>query len=57
MREAFALQKLRNFFQQKSLAYLRNKLLKIEVEIENEMLTNDVVSFEQPGPGISSLGI
>ena len=43
MREAFALQKLLTFFQQKILAHLRKF---------NETLTNDVVSFEQPGPAI-----
>ena len=41
MREAFAVQKLLTFFQQKILAYFRYKRLK---------LTNDVVSFEQPTP-------
>ena len=46
MREAFALQKLLTFFQQKILA-----LLDINVRNFKETLTNDVVSFEQPGPG------
>ena len=41
MREAFALQKLFTFFQQKILAFIRNF---------NGTLTNDIVSFEQPGP-------
>ena len=45
MREAFAVQKLLIFFQQKILAYLSN------VSNFNETLTNDVVSLEQPGPG------
>ena len=39
MREAFALQKLLKFFQQKILAYFRYKHLKF---------TNEIVSFEQP---------
>ena len=46
VREAFALQKLLIFFQQKILAnlgYLHANFI--------ERLTNDVVSFEQPGPG------
>ena len=45
MREAFALQKLLTFFQQKISAYLR-----INWKF-NEMLTNKVVSSEQQGPG------
>ena len=44
MREAFAMQKLLTVFQQKILAYLIYYRLKF-----NETLTNDVVSFEQPG--------
>ena len=40
--EAFALQKLLTFYQQKILAFLRI----------NKTLTNDVVSFEQLGPGV-----
>ena len=40
MRNAFAMHKLHAFFQQKILAY----------ENVNDTLTNDVVSFEQPGP-------
>ena len=47
MREAFTLQKLLTLFQQK---YWR--ILDIKVWNFNETLTNDVVSFEQPGPGI-----
>ena len=43
MREAFALQKLLTFFQQNILAY-------INVWNFNETFTNNVVSFEQPGP-------
>ena len=42
---AFALQKLLTFFQQKISAYLR-----ITINF-NESLTNDIVSFEQLGPG------
>ena len=45
---AFALQKLLTFFQQKISAYLR---IWLNVNF-NESLTNDVVSFEQLGPGI-----
>ena len=43
---AFALQKLLTFFQQIISAYL----LSLDVNF-NESLTNDVVSFEQLGPG------
>ena len=43
---AFALQKLLTFFQQKISAYMRITRCKF-----NESLTNDIVSFEQPGPG------
>ena len=46
MRDAFALQKLLTFLQQK---YWR--ISDIDVLNFNETLTNDVVSFEQPGPG------
>ena len=47
MREAFALCKsFLQFFYQKILANFRNF---------NETLTNDIVSFEQPGPGKLSL--
>ena len=45
MREAFVLQKLLTFFQQKILMYLRYYIWNF-----NETLTNNVVSFEQPGP-------
>ena len=51
MREAFALQKLLTFFQPKILAYLRYQHLNF-----NEMLTNDIVSFEQPGPELEIRG-
>ena len=44
MREAFALQKLLTFFQQKILAYFKYQYLRF-----NERLTKDV-SFEQLGP-------
>ena len=46
MREAFALQKLLTFFQQKY-----GHIWDINVWNFNETLTNDIVSFEQPGPG------
>ena len=45
MREAFAVQKLLTFFQQKNW-----RILDINIRIFNKTLTNDVVSFEQPGP-------
>ena len=45
MREAFALQKLLTFFQQKYC-----HISDINVWNFNETLTNDAVSFEQPGP-------
>ena len=45
MREAFALQKLLTFFQQKILSQLRFNIGKFNIS-----LTNDVVSFEQPDP-------
>ena len=45
MREAFALQKLLTFFQQKC-----SHILDFYISNFNEMLTNDVVSVEQPGP-------
>ena len=45
MRIAFAMLKLLTFFQQKMLAYLSYKRLKF-----NETLSNDVDSFEEPGP-------
>ena len=47
MREAFALQKLLTFFSTKILANLD-----INVWNFKEMLTNDIVSFERPGPGL-----
>ena len=47
MKEAFALQKHLIFFQQKILTNLRYQHLNF-----NETLTNDVVSFEQPGLGV-----
>ena len=51
MREAFALQKLLTFFQQKILAYLKYwRTSDIKVWNFNETLTNDVISFEQLGP-------
>ena len=43
MKEAFAVQKLLTFFQQK---YWR--ILDINIWNFDEMLTNDIVSFEQP---------
>ena len=46
MREAFAVQKLLTFFQQKLLAYFKYQHLNF-----NETLTNNVISFEQPSPG------
>ena len=45
MREAFALQKPLRFFNKKYW-----HISDINVWNSNEMLTNDVVSFEQPGP-------
>ena len=47
MREAFALQKLLTFFHKKYW-----HILDINVWNFNETLTNDVVSFEQPGPDV-----
>ena len=51
MRDAFAvqklLQKLLSFFSTKKMAYLKYLGLKFNF---NEMLTNDVISFEQLGP-------
>ena len=41
----FALQKLLTFFQQKISAYL------CITRCDNKSLTNDIVSFEQLGPG------
>ena len=48
MREAFVLQSFSHFVNKK---YLRIK--DINIWNFNETLTNDVVSFEQPGPGPS----
>ena len=45
MREAFAMQKPFTFFQQTILAYIRYYICNF-----NKTLTNEVVSFEQPGP-------
>ena len=46
MREAFALQKLLTFFQQKKYWHIWN----VNVWNFNVSLNNDVVSFEQLGP-------
>ena len=46
MREAFVMQKLHTFFQQKYWL-----ICDINVWNFNDTLINDVVSFEQPGPG------
>ena len=48
MRIAFAVQKLLTFFQQKIWL-----ISDINVLNFNEMLTNEVVSSEQPGPDIN----
>ena len=42
MREAFAVQKLLSFFSSKNIGGFQILMF--------EILTNDVVSFEQPGP-------
>ena len=47
MREAFAMQKLFTFFEEKYW-YISD----INISNFNKTLTNDVVSFEQPGPGL-----
>ena len=47
MREAFALQKFLTFITEK---YWR--MLDINIWNFNEMMTNDVISFEQPGLGL-----
>ena len=47
MREAFALQKLLTFFQQKYW-----HIWDINIWNFHETLTNDVVGFEQPGPDL-----
>ena len=46
MRKAFALQRLLTFFSTKNIGIF-----------ENETLTNDVVSFEQPGPDLYLHGL
>ena len=51
MREAFALQKLLTFFQQKYW-----HIWDIYIWNFNETLTNDVISFEQPGPVVDCPG-
>ena len=51
MREAFAMQKLLTFIQQKYWC-----IWDINFWNFNEMLTNDVFSFEQPGPWLLSCG-
>ena len=48
MREAFALQSFSHFFNKKYW-----QILDINVCKFNETLTNDIVSFEQLGPGLS----
>ena len=48
MREAFAVQKLLTFFQQKYWQISDTNVLNFNVT-----LTNDVISFEQPGPEVS----
>ena len=48
MREAFAVQKLLEFFFNKKYWHIRD----INIGNFNEMLTNDAVSFEQPGPDL-----
>ena len=50
MREAFALQKLLTFFQEKYW-----HISDINVWNFNEMLTDDVVSFDQPSLDVSTL--
>ena len=47
MREAFAVQKLLSFFNKKYW-----QISDINILNYNETLTNDVVSFEQLGPGL-----
>ena len=49
--EAFAMQKLLTFCQQKILAYFRRFK---NIWNFNVTFTNDIVSFEQPGPDICS---
>ena len=50
-REAFAVQKLLSFFQQKYL-----QISDINIINFNENLTNNDVSFEKPGPGLKVNG-
>ena len=50
MREAFALQKLLTFFHKKYWLFWD-----INVWNFNDTLTNDIVSFEQPGPDKSAI--
>ena len=45
MREAFALQKLLTFFNKKYQHIL-------DISIASKMLTNNIVSFKQQGPGL-----
>ena len=45
MREAYAMQNLLTFFQQKILAYIR---------YFNNTLTNNIDSFEESGPGLQN---
>ena len=47
MREAFAVQKFLTIFQQKYWRISDMNILNF-----NDTLTNDIVSFEQPGPGL-----
>ena len=47
MREAFALQKLLTSFQQQKIGILEI----LAFEIFYELITNNVISFEQLGPG------
>ena len=52
VKEAFALQKLHTFFQQKLLAYFN--ISDINIRNFNKTLINDIVSFERPGPDVNS---
>ena len=47
MREAFALQKLLTFLSRKNIGVF--EILKFDI---NKTLTNDVIGFEQTGPGL-----
>ena len=51
MREAFALQKAFHIFFSTKIRHISD----INVRNFNETLPNDVVSFEQPGPGVEKL--